>query len=56
MLVDNYIKNDPFSRVACETLTTTNKVIYSGEVRGPRITDEIIHKRNNKDISYDQRF
>ena len=45
MLVDNYIKNDPFSRVACETLTTTNKVVIAGEVRGPKITDdEIIQK------------
>ncbi len=24
MVVDNYISGDPFSRVACETLTTTN--------------------------------
>ena len=58
MLVDNYIKNDPFSRVACETLTTTNKVVIAGEVRGPKITDdEIIQKVKEtiKDIGYDQK-
>ena len=58
MLVDNYIKNDPFSRVASETLTTTNKVVIAGEVRGPKITDdEIIQKVKEtiKDIGYDQK-
>ena len=46
-----------FSRVACETLTTTNKVVLAGEVRGPEISkDEIIQKVRNciKDIGYDQ--
>ena len=27
MVVDSYLSADPFSRVACETLTTTNKVV-----------------------------
>ena len=27
MVVDTYISGDPYSRVACETLTTTNKVV-----------------------------
>ena len=27
MVVDTYISKDPFARVACETLTTTNKVV-----------------------------
>ena len=48
---------DPFSRVACETLTTTNKVVLAGEVRGPEIKkDELIEKVRNciKDIGYDQ--
>ena len=30
MVVDSYLSNDPFSRVACETLTTTNKVVLAG--------------------------
>ncbi len=57
MVVDTYLSNDPFSRVACETLTTTNKVVLAGEVRGPEISkDEIISKVRNciKDIGYDQ--
>ena len=37
MVVDNYLANEPQSRVACETLTTTNKVVLAGEVRGPEI-------------------
>ena len=46
MVVDIYLSGDPFSRVACETLTTTNKVVLAGEVRGPKISkDEIIQKR-----------
>ena len=45
MVVDSYISGDPFSRVACETLTTTNKVVLAGEVRGPEINkDELIEK------------
>jgi len=57
MVVDGYIANDPYSRVACETLTTTNKVILAGEVRGPEITKEdLIQRVRNciKDIGYDQ--
>ncbi len=57
MVVDSYLQNDPYSRVACETLTTTNKVVLAGEVRGPKIEkDEIIQKVRNciKDIGYDQ--
>ena len=57
MVVDGYISNDPYSRVACETLTTTNKVILAGEVRGPEITKEdLIQRVRNciKDIGYDQ--
>ena len=57
MVVDSYLSGDPFSRVACETLTTTNKVVLAGEVRGPDIKkDELIEKVRNciKDIGYDQ--
>ena len=42
-IVDLYLSRDPFSRVACETLTTTNKVVLAGEVRGPSIEkDDLI--------------
>ena len=57
MVVDSYLSGDPFSRVACETLTTTNKVVLAGEVRGPEIKqDELIEKVRDciKDIGYDQ--
>ena len=57
MVVDSYLSGDPFSRVACETLTTTNKVVLAGEVRGPDINkDELISKVRHciKDIGYDQ--
>ena len=57
MVVDSYLSQDPFSRVACETLTTTNKVVLAGEVRGPEIKkDQLIQKVRNciKDIGYDQ--
>ena len=57
MVVDSFISRDPYSRVACETLTTTNKVILAGEVRGPQLKkDELIGKVRNciKDIGYDQ--
>ena len=57
MVVDSYLSQDPFSRVACETLTTTNKVILAGEIRGPEIKkEEIIQKVRDciKDIGYDQ--
>ena len=47
MVVDSYLALDPFSRVACETLTTTNKVVLAGEIRGPKIDkDEITYRRN----------
>ena len=58
MVVDTYLAKEPFSRVACETLTTTNKVILVGETRGPAIRrDDLINKVRNciKDIGYEQK-
>ena len=58
MVVDHFIAKDPFARVACETLTTTNKVVLAGEIRGPvqEDKDEIISKVRDciKDIGYEQ--
>tara|TARA_B110000211_G_scaffold210514_1_gene248639 strand:+ start:2191 stop:3405 length:1215 start_codon:yes stop_codon:yes gene_type:complete len=57
MVVDSYLSKDPVSRVACETLTTTNKVVLAGEIRGPKIDkDELINnvRKCIKDIGYDQ--
>ena len=58
MIVDSYLSSDPVSRVACETLTTTNKVVLAGETRGPKISkDDLINKVKDciKDIGYDQK-
>ncbi len=58
MVVDTYISKEPHSRVACETLTTTNKVVLAGETRGPEIKkDELIEKVRAciKDIGYEQK-
>ena len=58
MVVDGYVSSgDPQTRVACETLTTTNKVVLAGEVRGPSISkDQIISQVRDciKDIGYEQ--
>ena len=58
MVVDSYLSKDPNSRVACETLTTTNKVVLAGETRGPEIKkDHLIEKVRNciRDIGYEQK-
>ena len=34
-VVDAFLTADPEARVACETLTTTNRIVLAGEVRGP---------------------
>ncbi len=34
-VVDAFLAADPQARVACETLTTTNRIVLAGEVRGP---------------------
>jgi len=57
MVVDTYLAKEPFSRVGCETLATTNKVVLAGETRGPDISkDELISKVRDciKDIGYEQ--
>jgi len=58
MVVDTYLSKDSFSRVGCETLTTTNKVVLAGETRGPEIKkDDLVQKVRNciKDIGYEQK-
>jgi S-adenosylmethionine synthetase len=34
-IVDLFLKHDPHSRVAVETIATTNRIVLAGEVRGP---------------------
>ena len=57
-VVDLYLRADQNSRIACETLSTTNKIILAGEVRGPSdITHDIITKAVReavRDIGYEQ--
>ena len=56
-VLDLYLSKFNESRVACETLTTTNKVIISGEVRGPKIDPNAIEKSIRdqiKNIGYEQ--
>jgi S-adenosylmethionine synthetase len=57
-ILDLYLKEDPLSRVACETLVTTDTVILAGEIRGPdSITKDMIEEAAReaiKDIGYEQ--
>jgi S-adenosylmethionine synthetase len=39
-IVDLFLSRDPEARVACETMTTTNRVVLAGEIRGHGIMDE----------------
>jgi len=39
-IVDLFLSKDPEARVACETMTTTQKVVLAGEIRGQGIMDE----------------
>jgi S-adenosylmethionine synthetase len=57
-VLDAYLSADPYSRVACETLVTTNRVVLAGETRGPgSVTPELlIHlaRMAIHDIGYEQ--
>ncbi len=57
-VLDAFLTADPYSRVACETLVTTNRVVLAGEVRGPgTVTSEyLMHlaRLAIHDIGYEQ--
>jgi len=57
-VVDLFLAAEPESRVAVETLTTTNRVVLAGEVRGPGSIDagamEEAARRVVKEIGYEQ--
>ncbi|MEE8393910.1 MAG: methionine adenosyltransferase, partial [Rhodospirillales bacterium] len=57
-IVDAFLKEDPHSRVAVETMCTTNFIILAGEVRGPdTMTHEVYHevaRHAVRDIGYEQ--
>src|SRR4051812_9618700 len=56
-VLDAFLSADPYARVACETLVTTNRIVLAGEVRGP---DSVLFSLEEKvraavkDIGYDQ--
>ncbi|MDI3309487.1 MAG: methionine adenosyltransferase [Acetobacteraceae bacterium] len=57
-VLDAYLAADPYSRVACETLVTTNRIVLAGETRGPdTVTPELLAhlaRMAVHDIGYDQ--
>lgn len=57
-VVDAYLAADSGSRVAVETLTTTNRIVIAGEVRGPKSIDakaiESLARSAVKSIGYEQ--
>ena len=57
-VVDAYLAADPHSRVAVETLCTTNRIVIAGEVRGPDVINhavlEDIARSAVRDIGYEQ--
>jgi S-adenosylmethionine synthetase len=57
-VVDAFLTADPYSRVAAETLATTNRVVMAGEVRGPRSVgkDHLVEvaRQAIRDIGYEQ--
>ena len=57
-VLDAFLSVDPYARVACETLVTTNRVVLAGEVRGPETVtaEHLAHlaRMAIHDIGYDQ--
>ena len=56
-VVDAFLGADPYSRVACETMVTTQRIIIAGEVRGPSGVVEGLEEKIRaavKDIGYEQ--
>ncbi|NKC32642.1 methionine adenosyltransferase [Falsiroseomonas selenitidurans] len=57
-VLDAYLSADPYSRVACETLVTTNRVVLAGETRGPgSVTPDLLMHLTRmaiRDIGYEQ--
>ncbi|MFN7634633.1 MAG: methionine adenosyltransferase, partial [Acetobacteraceae bacterium] len=57
-VLDCFLSQDPYSRVACETLVTTNRIVIAGEVRGPgSVTKDLLSHLARlavHDIGYEQ--
>jgi S-adenosylmethionine synthetase len=58
VVLDAFLAADPYARVACETMVTTNRIILSGETRGPEhVTHDLLAhlaRMAVRDIGYDQ--
>ena len=60
-ILDLFMEKDNNSRVACETLATTNRIVLAGEINlknkkneiGPSLIDEVVRKKV-KEIGYEQ--
>ena len=57
-VLDAFLAADPYSRVACETMVTTNRIVLAGETRGP---ESVTHEKLGelvreavREIGYDQ--
>ena len=54
-ILDEFLRNDPRSKVACETLCTTGPVVVSGEVRSEAYVDiQAVTRRVINQIGYDR--
>ncbi len=57
-IVDTFLTHDAHSRVAVETMSTTNRIVLAGEVRGPAEVDaemmEQVARHAVKEIGYEQ--
>jgi S-adenosylmethionine synthetase len=65
-VVDLFLAADPYARIACETMVTTQRIIVAGEVRGPKslvekngkvkaAKIEAVARKAVKDIGYEQK-
>ena len=57
-VLDTFLAADPYARVACETLVTTQQIVLAGEVRGPAsITKDLLEnvaRETVRQIGYEQ--
>src|SRR3984885_6240573 len=57
--LDLFLSHDPHSRVAVETLATTNRIVLAGEIRGPKLITpkemEQAARQAVRDVGYAQR-
>jgi len=52
-ILDEYVKHDPSSRVACETLTTTDRLIIAGEITSAHTAQiEEVARQTIREIGY----